>query len=339
MFFSFPAVPVVLVRASLLWSRPLLILFPTGATPRRAAQRIMSMPPPAQQAAVEWVLEHLDQVESSAGGADATLAALVLDLRTEHAAEAAGLSPETVLAKAKIVEVGDLRNIRRLLTGPPFGFPSEYVAKISTATKSAVTERAGRRGIFCLVACGALPSLGEPAPSAYNMAVASVFMSDLHAMRAEACEPPAERGKAGTAACAVCGAGGDLKACARCGTVAYCGKEHQLADWKGGHKHSCKQRAQLCEAIAAARGSADSLASARAIVARMSDLQVASDCSRLDSGMPIGAQDSVSLGEGFQFAAATRTPPRECVACGPPRGPQSLAALAEGLQLESESPG
>ena len=34
------------------------------------------------------------------------------------------------------------------------------------------------------------------------MAVASVFMSDLHAMRAEACEPPAERGKAGTAACA-----------------------------------------------------------------------------------------------------------------------------------------
>ena len=98
------------------------------------------MPPPAQQAAVEWVLEHLDQVESSAGGADATLAALVLDLRTEHAAEAAGLSPETVLAKAKIVEVGDLRNIRRLLTGPPFGFPSEYVAKISTA--STVTRSA-----------------------------------------------------------------------------------------------------------------------------------------------------------------------------------------------------
>lgn len=39
--------------------------------------------------------------------------------------------------------------------------------------------------------------------------------------------------------CQVCGQVDGVKRCARCGVVAYCGKEHQVADWKT-HKRICK---------------------------------------------------------------------------------------------------
>lgn len=42
------------------------------------------------------------------------------------------------------------------------------------------------------------------------------------------------------AMCEVCQKVDGLKRCARCGVVAYCGKEHQLADWKT-HKQVCKK--------------------------------------------------------------------------------------------------
>lgn len=38
--------------------------------------------------------------------------------------------------------------------------------------------------------------------------------------------------------CAVCGEKENTKRCTRCNTVAYCGKEHQRADWKR-HKEQC----------------------------------------------------------------------------------------------------
>ncbi|KAI8486830.1 Programmed cell death protein 2 [Branchiostoma belcheri] len=38
--------------------------------------------------------------------------------------------------------------------------------------------------------------------------------------------------------CCVCGCGGG-KACSRCHQVRYCGKEHQVLDWKAGHKAAC----------------------------------------------------------------------------------------------------
>lgn len=39
--------------------------------------------------------------------------------------------------------------------------------------------------------------------------------------------------------CAVCGIKAGLK-CTGCLAVTYCGKEHQVLDWKKGHKNSCK---------------------------------------------------------------------------------------------------
>jgi len=36
-----------------------------------------------------------------------------------------------------------------------------------------------------------------------------------------------------------------LLVCTRCGQARYCGKECQLADWQGGHKHECKQSKAL----------------------------------------------------------------------------------------------
>lgn len=39
--------------------------------------------------------------------------------------------------------------------------------------------------------------------------------------------------------CAVCGIKAGLK-CTGCYAVIYCGKEHQVQDWKKGHKHVCK---------------------------------------------------------------------------------------------------
>ena len=46
--------------------------------------------------------------------------------------------------------------------------------------------------------------------------------------------------------CAHCAAqassGTSLKSCSRCGIVFYCGRDCQLAHWKGGHKKSCKAR-------------------------------------------------------------------------------------------------
>ncbi len=43
--------------------------------------------------------------------------------------------------------------------------------------------------------------------------------------------------------CHVCGAG-NAKLCSGCQTVAYCGKQCQIQDWKGGdHKQVCRQLA------------------------------------------------------------------------------------------------
>lgn len=39
--------------------------------------------------------------------------------------------------------------------------------------------------------------------------------------------------------CAVCGVEAKQK-CAGCSAVFYCSKEHQVSDWKNGHKNSCK---------------------------------------------------------------------------------------------------
>lgn len=39
--------------------------------------------------------------------------------------------------------------------------------------------------------------------------------------------------------CAVCGIKAGLK-CTGCLAVIYCGKEHQIQDWKKGHKNACK---------------------------------------------------------------------------------------------------
>ena len=55
--------------------------------------------------------------------------------------------------------------------------------------------------------------------------------------------PPASSSDA-QGACANCTAratsGTSLKSCSRCGTVFYCSRDCQLADWKAGHKKSCK---------------------------------------------------------------------------------------------------
>lgn len=39
--------------------------------------------------------------------------------------------------------------------------------------------------------------------------------------------------------CEYCGVPADHK-CASCKLVYYCGKEHQILDWKKGHKNICK---------------------------------------------------------------------------------------------------
>ncbi len=43
--------------------------------------------------------------------------------------------------------------------------------------------------------------------------------------------------------CKVCGETGKTKRCGRCKVVAYCGKEHQKADWKV-HKKICASLAK-----------------------------------------------------------------------------------------------
>jgi len=39
--------------------------------------------------------------------------------------------------------------------------------------------------------------------------------------------------------CAVCGKDTSMK-CSRCKLVFYCGKEHQIQDWRSCHKSNCK---------------------------------------------------------------------------------------------------
>ena len=41
-----------------------------------------------------------------------------------------------------------------------------------------------------------------------------------------------------TSVCAVCGCAGD-KRCAKCHSRTYCGRDHQVIDWKAGHKQTC----------------------------------------------------------------------------------------------------
>ena len=43
--------------------------------------------------------------------------------------------------------------------------------------------------------------------------------------------------------CSVCGTSEKLLRCARCKTVAYCGREHQIRDWKI-HRRACKPTQQ-----------------------------------------------------------------------------------------------
>eukprot|EP00058_Branchiostoma_floridae_P018915 XP_002604404.1 hypothetical protein BRAFLDRAFT_79292 [Branchiostoma floridae] len=46
--------------------------------------------------------------------------------------------------------------------------------------------------------------------------------------------------------CCVCGCGG-AKACSRCHQVRYCSKEHQVLDWRAGHKAACGGGSDLQE--------------------------------------------------------------------------------------------
>ena len=49
------------------------------------------------------------------------------------------------------------------------------------------------------------------------------------------------------ALCKVCGYRADKK-CSACKTVDYCSKDHQIMDWKSGHKYSCSgSKASTCE--------------------------------------------------------------------------------------------
>lgn len=41
--------------------------------------------------------------------------------------------------------------------------------------------------------------------------------------------------------CAICGPQDDIKRCSRCHVIGYCGREHQLEDFNGGHKKLCKK--------------------------------------------------------------------------------------------------
>ncbi|XP_005148731.2 programmed cell death protein 2 [Melopsittacus undulatus] len=63
---------------------------------------------------------------------------------------------------------------------------------------------------------------------------------------------PPRRLRCGAALCRICGCLGP-HACGRCRRVSYCGPEHQVLDWRRGHRRSCEQHADRGD------GSADAI--------------------------------------------------------------------------------
>ncbi|CAN0243764.1 unnamed protein product, partial [Phaeothamnion confervicola] len=72
----------------------------------------------------------------------------------------------------------------------------------------------------------------------------------------------------GAKLCAVCGCRGDAR-CTRCSDAHYCGREHQVAHWRGGHRAACRPVA--CD------GGGDGEAAAAAASAESSAPQVSTD--------------------------------------------------------------
>lgn len=84
-----------------------------------------------------------------------------------------------------------------------------------------------------------------------------------------------------------------LSVCAQCKTVRYCGREHQVADWKHGHKHECAQWKALAEA---AETMVDKKGIASLLVCKV----------RLHLG-PFTLAHYDKQGRGFAFLQATST--------------------------------
>ena len=132
------------------------------------------------------------------------LAALEL-LRSPRPREDVGLPAEDVLE-------GDVRGVIARLTPPRVGFAAALAEAWDAVLSSGACER--RR------AAQGRPVAGVPRPGA-------------------GAGPPLQR--CGFASCGVYEPlPAKFKSCAACRRVFYCSKQHQVADWRAGHKAACK---------------------------------------------------------------------------------------------------
>lgn len=82
------------------------------------------------------------------------------------------------------------------------------------------------------------PNCHQPNSNAPFCVVRSQLPRDNDFYSPDPPTPPTPIPSKGDNLCAVCGIAGP-KCCAKCHSRSYCSKEHQVIDWKNGHKQNC----------------------------------------------------------------------------------------------------
>ena len=193
------------------------------------------------------------------------------------------LEPSDVLAKAKLVPTIELRRV--LVEDLQFGstWAESQAAALNKAQRDWAAQHQApnlrrERGslkasdvqdMMVLLAVGDMPPAnGHDAPPGFMHTTVCLHLSSLVALQEDAREarrtvasggqPQIDGGQEdateytyASRSCPICAATDKLSACAQCGTVWYCTREHQKQHWKAGHKQSCKERQNLTELLAA----------------------------------------------------------------------------------------
>ena len=288
--------------------------------------------PPMQARAFAWAVCELGRIESDIQKkrkrhGEALM--YYLDLRMQRGSSIRDLDGSTVIDHAQLVRGRQVFNLLALgLDAGGLGFGVEWAGPQAKFYEQKLMEQAfgtdGRLAI--LLSVGDLPPRkeGETVPPGFTHTCFAVSIDELRKPRenVQLMHPPgivlrdpdpestrpteAAYAPPALSACSTCGSEAS-HTCSKCGTMAYCCREHQVEHWKE-HKKSCKQRAALCQQLES-KMSTMSLSTcvspadtkqigrhARGTVSEMSDDEVRRELSEAEQGLTLP----------FEAAAASR---------------------------------